>query len=85
MKNKYYKIGVVYGHCGSGNGIPIYIAVLANDILDALKRAEKLGGIKKSFKNFWYAKEIDEFEYNMTRNRWQDFKTGHYTKKTSFA
>ena len=85
MKNKYYKIGVVYGHCGSGNGIPICVAVLANDIIDALKRAREVGGIKKSFKNFWYAKEIDEFEYMITRSRWQDFKNRRSSSKTSFA
>lgn len=77
MKYRYYKVGVVYGHCGSGNGIPVYIAVLGNDVLDALKRAKKIGGIKKSFKNFWYAEEIDEFEYILTRNRWNSFKTAN--------
>lgn len=84
MKMKYYKIGAVFGHCGSGNGIQVCIPILAANIVHALKQAEKTGGIKKSFRNFWYAKEVDKWEFNVTKLRWENFKTAVKPQKNLF-
>lgn len=76
LSRKYYKVGATYGHMGQGKGIPIYIPIYAGDIIQAIKRAEMMGGLKKRFKYFWHVEEIfSPFELLEVRAKWLKFKS----------
>lgn len=70
----YYKVRATYGHCGHGKGVEIDIPIFAKDIFHAIKRAQKMGGVKKKFSRFLLAQEIDGTDYLIIRNTWVKFK-----------
>lgn len=74
LKRKLFKIGARYGHVGQGKGLEVYIPILAADLMHAIKRAQMMGGLKKGFKDFWFAQEIGPYEFTKTREEWKKFK-----------
>jgi len=74
MKRKRYKVGALFGHCGAGRGLPVYIPILAGDIMQAIERAQRMGGIKKRFKYIWHVEEVGPREFIEIREKWAEFK-----------
>lgn len=80
MKRRFFKVGATFGHCGQGNGVAVYIPVIACNPVTAIKHAGKIGGLKKQAKHFWFAQEIDGLEYLILQLKWHQFKNKVYNK-----
>jgi hypothetical protein len=75
VSRKWFKVGAMYGHCGTGNGVDVYIPIYAENLMQARKRALQMSGLKKRFGLIWHAVEIvDEFELRAIRKKWIEFK-----------
>lgn len=72
MSQKYFKVGAIAGHCGSGRGFEIMVSVAAKNITEAAREAKKIGGIKKRHDRFWSIEEIDRPEYMAMQRRWTE-------------
>ena len=43
---KYYKVKVILGHLGNGKGISVWVYIKSSSILNAVRKAQKLPGVK---------------------------------------
>lgn len=82
MKRRFFKVGATYGHCGQGNGVAVYVPVIASNSIHALKYASKIGGLKKQPKHFWHAEEIDGIEFLILQLKWRQFKHKNFKKRS---
>jgi len=82
MARKRYKVGAKFGHAGSGGGYHIYIPIMAENLLHAISRAQKFAGLKKGFKDFWFAQEVGSGEYQDIKNDWRRFKSMMRARET---